>query len=353
MAPADVLAASTAAQAACGAAVAVMDLGAGDAAGGGGARRGPWHPCAGRRCGRLGPRGRYQEAVGLVREGLGGARTVRNAREKRQEIGHPSKARKWSAHPGARIFVRDVAKTVKNGSASGCESQSTVEADLSEKTELMDTAAEQSEKADDCSKEASVGKFLERELADKAFSLKPVALQEGKIIKADIKLYPECKANQVVEDLVPDMLESDVLVLNNSRLHKSGKTTNGSEQMGAPTKKDFKGDPRCKATDEVEETVSAISVGDELALVSAGFHMETTSDPKVAVLQEKAEFDCEVFLAQMFMDKGSEGGVYMGDVVTTLERDGVELELAASFMASERFHDFHGVVGEWTFRALR
>jgi len=64
----------------------------------------------------------------------------------------------------------------------------------------------------------------------------------------------------------------------------------------------------------------------------------------------QAEFDGEAFVAQMFLDKGSDGGVHMGDVVTKLERVGVELEVAASFMASERFHELYFVDGEALFR---
>ncbi|CAK0906215.1 unnamed protein product [Prorocentrum cordatum] len=180
MAPTDVFAASIAAQVAFDTAMAVMEFGVTPkqqatllAAVARGAACGTPAQAAGAGASAFEV---VQEVVDLVKEGLGGDRMVRIAKEKLREqgsegvalarrIGRATKARSSSAHSDERIVVRDAAKAAKNGSARGCESLSTVEADLSEK-------------ANDCSKEAAVGKFVERELADKAFSLKPVALRE-------------------------------------------------------------------------------------------------------------------------------------------------------------------------------
>ena len=114
-----------------------------------------------------------------------------------RRIGRATKARNWSAHPDARLLVRDVARAVKNGSVSGVDSQSTMEADSSEKTELSDTADVPSEKADDCSEEAVVDNGAVRELADEQSFMEPVAKQEGEMIKEDIKCDPDCKVNVV------------------------------------------------------------------------------------------------------------------------------------------------------------
>ena len=68
--------------------------------------------------------GRESGTTGGYFAGLGGVRTIRSAKEKLREqgpagdalarrIGRATKARNWSAHPDARLLVRDVENAVK------------------------------------------------------------------------------------------------------------------------------------------------------------------------------------------------------------------------------------------------
>ncbi|CAK0896399.1 unnamed protein product, partial [Prorocentrum cordatum] len=94
-----------------------------------------------------------QEAVDLVKEGLGGDRTARSANEKlraqgpegdalARRIGRATKACNWSSHPDARFRVRDVANAQGNSDPSEKADLSTDLAGLSERTGLSGAADE-------------------------------------------------------------------------------------------------------------------------------------------------------------------------------------------------------------------
>ncbi|CAK0848007.1 unnamed protein product [Prorocentrum cordatum] len=86
-------------------------------------------------------------------------------------------------------------------------------------------------------------------------------------------------------------------------------------------------------SEEPAELVQAHAIEERAGPVQTDAAVEPAELGQAAAQQEKVAFDGEDFLAQMFIDKGSDGGAYMGDVVTMLARGGVELELAASFSA--------------------